>query len=227
MSNLSFVVYVLTCLVFAYGQAMKMLDSNQGVVISMFIANCFFFIFMTKKAFNIWNNTKSFFNLKIFIVYILALLTYSLLIFIIVSKEMENSWKYYDTINVISITSAFIILFITVKVNTIKNLLGAVVKGIPQLTFAITIWQEGNLGVSLEMIIAFHILTLPRCFQNYQLWKSNKTDKNKKTMFISEVVNESTWMIVTIAFFTTGKARINPRFFSFHKLIPYIFSYSF
>ncbi|MDP2396258.1 MAG: hypothetical protein Q8M44_05295, partial [bacterium] len=83
MSNLSFVVYVLTCLVFAYGQAMKMLDSNQGVVISMFIANCFFFIFMTKKAFNIWNNTKSFFNLKIFIVYILALLTYSLLIFII------------------------------------------------------------------------------------------------------------------------------------------------
>lgn len=206
MSNLSFFVYTITCLVFAYGQALKMLDSNQGVVISMFIANCFFFIFMTKKAYNIWKNKKIFFNLKILIVYILALLTYGLLIYIIVSKEMENSWKYYDTINVISVLSVFLILFLTVKINTIVNLLGAVVKGIPQLTFAYTIWQEGNLGVSLEMIIAFHILTIPRCFQNYKLWKSNKTDINKKTMFISEVVNEATWVIVTIAFFTTWKS---------------------
>ena len=214
MNNKSFFIYLLFCIIFAYGQATTMLKSDQGVIISMFIANCFFCLFMVNKAFAIWKNEKNSFNLKTLVIYSLFVIIYGVLIFILILRKMENSWQTYDTINLVSIFCVFWVLLPSVKINTIKNMLGAIVKGIPQLVFAYSILIEGNQGVSMEMLVAFHVLALPRCYQTYKQWTVNKEDNNKKAMFISEAVNETTWVIVTIAFFTTWKARFKTSLFS-------------
>ncbi|MDD2871239.1 MAG: hypothetical protein PHS49_04575 [Candidatus Gracilibacteria bacterium] len=223
MSNTFFIVYVFALIFFGAGQFTQMLLSTQGVILSMFIANCLFVIYMTYKAYKICDKNYDSNSIKVLFIYSLGIVIYASLSILLFRQNMENSWQEYDTLNVIMIFSLFIVLGIFTGRDNLKIISGAVVKGIPQTTFAVSIWFEGNLGVSMEMIIAFHILTLPRCYQTYKIWKSHKSDKNKKAMFISEAVNEFTWTIVTIAFFSSGKSEDKSSLFFIVSLIPYIF----
>ena len=203
MNNVAFTIYMIVVLIFGYGQPTQMLESTQGIILSMFLANLFFVFYMFKKSFNVYIDKKNVENAKVLMIYSLAVIIYLILSVVFAIKQTENLWQIYDTTNVLILILVFgALIFLTDK-KTIINLSGAVVKSIPQMTFAVSILMEGNLGVSLEMIIAFHILTLPRVYSTLKQWRLDKQNVDKKSMLLTEVSNETSWCFVTLAFLIT------------------------
>lgn len=213
MNNYYFTAYLIGIILFGVGQTLQMLESTQGVILSMFIANLFFVTYMTIISFRICNKKFDSNAIKTLIIYSLGIFSYGGLSIILCIKNTNNSWQNYDTVNFSLIALILFFAYFSIGIKKLKLFLIAIVKGIPQTTFAFSILFEGKLGVSLEMIVIFHLLTLPRVYQTYKIWKDNKEDSNKRIMFISESVNEFTWTLATIAFVLTWKKRAKPRFF--------------
>lgn len=203
MNNVAFIIYIMVVLIFGYGQTTQMLESTQGIILSMFLANLFFVFYMFSKAFNVYKDNKSIENAKILMIYSLGVIIYLVLTVVFTIKQTEEPWQIYDTINILILIIVFVALKLHIDKKTIKNISGAVIKSIPQITFAFVIWLEGNLGVSWEMIIAFHILTLPRVYGTWKQWIQDKQNHDKRSMLLSEASNEISWIFVTLAFLTT------------------------
>lgn len=203
MNNLLYAFYIVVVLIFGYGQTMQMLESTQGVILSMFLANLFFVFYMFYKSWNVYIDNKTVESAKVLAIYSLGVLLYFILSIVFVLKQIDEPWQIYDTVNVWILIFVFIVVYFMVDIKVVKNISGAIVKSIPQLTFAIAIWFEGNLGVSWEMILAFHILTIPRVYGTWKQYIDDKENIDKKYMFLAEFSNEGSWIIVTLAFLTT------------------------
>ena len=179
-------------------QSNIMLQSTQGVILSMFLTSGMFFFYLFINTIKVYKREKNLTNLNSLIMYGYAVIAYTIYSIIYLYNSDRFMMKLFDYINLILILlSIIIIYFLNISLSKV---LPSIVKVIPQLVFTITILIEGNNGVSEVLIISFHFITLPRLFYNFIIFKENKTDENK-FMFISELLNEVSWILVTIAYY--------------------------
>lgn len=76
-------------------------------------------------------------------------------------------------------------------------------KSVPQLLLAYKISQYGGAGLGMTFIVVFHVMTLARLFQISQSIYEAGWDRNRIGLAISEVGNEISWTLVTIAKFSS------------------------
>jgi len=71
--------------------------------------------------------------------------------------------------------------------------------GLPQLTLAYKIFAVGGEGMAGAMLLAGHIGIGTRVGQLWFAIKEAGWDRNRKGAALSEIANESTWLLVTLA----------------------------
>lgn len=82
----------------------------------------------------------------------------------------------------------------------IKGLVGIVAKSVPQFVMAISIFMAGGSGHAAFAIVAANITPLARIIQ---LYLNPLHDGNRKWLLISEICNEATWALVSLAWLLT------------------------
>jgi hypothetical protein len=83
----------------------------------------------------------------------------------------------------------------------IRGYLAVFFKGVPQLTLAVNILMVGGAGVSVFGILTGHITICSRLGQLVMSLREAGWDRNRKGSLISEIANEGSWIVVTIAWF--------------------------
>jgi uncharacterized membrane protein (GlpM family) len=137
---------------------------------------------------------------------------WSVILFIHISIavwKMPVLWKYTDTIVVSVVSLGIAATVIYARVNRLPLLdpyvkagLAIFFKSVPQFALAWSITLYGKGGLSGVWILFGHITILTRLVH---LWISNREqwNRNTKGSFVSEVWNEVSWVIATIAWLIT------------------------
>lgn len=83
----------------------------------------------------------------------------------------------------------------------VRGYLAVFFKGVPQLTLAYNIVVVGGSGVSVFGILTGHITICSRLGQILMSLREAGWDRNRRGSAISEIANEGSWIVVTIAWF--------------------------
>lgn len=81
----------------------------------------------------------------------------------------------------------------------VRGVLALFFKAIPQLALAYKISQVGGAGLAGWMILAGHVTILTRLGQLWFSLKEAGWDRNRKGSAISELANEGSWLVATLA----------------------------
>jgi hypothetical protein len=71
--------------------------------------------------------------------------------------------------------------------------------GLPQLTLTYKIFTEGGAGMAGAMLLAGHIGIMTRLGQLWYAINEAGWDRNRLGAALSEIANEVTWILVTVA----------------------------
>jgi hypothetical protein len=71
--------------------------------------------------------------------------------------------------------------------------------GLPQLTLTYKIFTEGGAGMAGAMLLAGHIGIMTRLGQFWFAIREAGWDRNRQGVVLSEMANEVTWILVTVA----------------------------
>lgn len=115
-------------------------------------------------------------------------------------------WNHLETFSVAVVSlGVAITLWIAKRKNLrirdplVRGWLAVLFKGVPQLILTCQIILVGGEGIALLVIIAGHAMILTRLGQLWFSIREAGWDRNRVGSAISEVANESSWILVTIA----------------------------
>lgn len=207
IGNLLFGFQIICAGIFCTSQALKMLESTQGVSFSFFICHGIFALLnLSLSVVAVRESTDGDRKIKKQSVFIYSMWTTVLLIHVSIAIwKMPVLWKYSDTIavSVVSLGVAATVVFAKVKKLPlldpyVKAGLAIFFKSVPQVALAWSISLYGKGGLSGVWILFGHITILTRLVH---LWVSNREqwNRNTKGSFVSEVWNEASWLAASIA----------------------------
>lgn len=202
---------VVLAMAFLVSQSLRMLESTEGIVTSFFLCQGVFALLNLSLSISALRSTgpdhkqpkvQSVIIYAMWFIIMMAHLTIAL-------SNMENWWKQSDWLTVqivgcgVSIT-LFTVVFTGTSIQDpwIRCCLAIFLKGVPQVALAFTIKEYGKEGVSIAWMMIGHAGVITRLFH---LWMSNRQNwnRNTKASFVSELGNEFTWSIATVAWFMT------------------------
>jgi hypothetical protein len=207
IGNLLFGFQIICTVIFCTSQALKMLESTQGVSFSFFICHGIFALLnLSLSVVALRESTYSDRKIKKQSVFIYSLWTLILSIHVSIAIwKMPDLWKYSDTVTVLVVSLGVVATVTYAKVKKLSLLdpyvkagLAVFFKSIPQVALAWSIVLYGKGGLSGVWILFGHITILTRLVH---LWVSNrqKWNRNTKGSFVSEVWNELSWLVASIA----------------------------
>ncbi len=199
-----FIFQVSFALLFGFFQIKQMLFvSVEGLSVSTYLFTTLFVgvnTFFAFQANKVLTNRVAIQNL---IIYILGTLIYFLFSLILILK---STWSFNDSQTLFFVGTASIIMILRNKKKdlkitdpVLKSDLGIIFRAIPHCFMAYKIFVEGGEGLSVFMVIIFHILTLTRIILIYSSYLKLKTDINRKSILRTEIWNEVSWIIVILA----------------------------
>lgn len=207
IGNLLLWFQIVCAVIFATSQALKMLESTQGVSLAFFICHGIFALLnLSLSIVALSESVGSDRKLKKQSVHIYAMWTAFLVVHLAIAMwKMPDLWKYTDTL---AMTAVLIGVLVTIAVAKAKHLplldpyvkagLAVFFKSVPQVALAYSISVYGKGGLSGIWIVFGHITILTRLVH---LWVSNREqwNRNTKGSFVSEVWNEVSWLAASAA----------------------------
>lgn len=204
-TDLIFIIQMCLALFLGVSQFIKMLSSTQGVSASMFLFTDIFFSLLFWMAIIAYRKIPGRMGRGTIVVYATSVFVYSVLL-IETFIQAPVFWEMSDWF-----TSGMVLAGI-IAVGTVKRLkswdysepylktsMAMTFKAIPQLLLAYKIFQVGGEGVSGLWILIFHCFTISRLFPLILLNSESNWDRSRKSMLLSEIANEGSWIIVTLA----------------------------
>jgi len=88
---------------------------------------------------------------------------------------------------------------LTITDPIVRGYLAVFFKGVPQLTLAYNILMLGGAGISTFAIVTGHLNICTRLGQVLMSLREAGWDRNRRGSAISEIANEGTWIVATIA----------------------------
>jgi hypothetical protein len=88
---------------------------------------------------------------------------------------------------------------LTITDPIVRGYLAVFFKGVPQLTLACNILMSGGAGISTFAIVTGHFNICTRLGQVLMSLREAAWDRNRRGSAISEIANEGTWIVATIA----------------------------
>jgi hypothetical protein len=208
IGNLLFWFQIICAFIFCGSQALKMLESTQGVSLSFFICHGIFALLNLSLAVVAMRESGSGNDrqIKKQSVFIYSMWTVFLAIHLSIAIwKMPRLWKHTDTVAISLVTLGVLIIISIAKAKRlpltdsyVKAGLAIFFKSVPQVALAYSISVYGKGGLSGVWILFGHITILTRLVH---LWVSNREQWNRNTRgsFVSEVWNEGSWLAASAA----------------------------
>lgn len=207
--DLVFWFLVINAVVFGVSQFVRMLSSTQGVSTSAYL---FTWVSVSLNAYLAFKSHKakpSRTTLQTAGVQLLGVIIYCSFIVLVIVKG-SNVWDWRDSLTSGLVVVGCVFTLIVAKKKKfgwkdpiVKGLLSLFAKAMPQVIMAYKVWQVGGKGLSGVMIVTFHILTITRIIQILITVNEFGIDRNRRGLLISEIGNELSWALVTIAWLLT------------------------
>lgn len=204
-ADIIFIIQICLALLLGISQFIKMLSSTEGVSASMFFYTDIFFGLLFWMAIIAYRKIPGRMARETTIVYATSVFVYSVLL-IETYIRAPVFWEMSDWF-----TSGLVLAGIA-AIGTTKTIKGwdlnepylktgmaVAFKAIPQLLLAYKISQVGGEGVSGLWILSFHCFTISRLVPLILLNRESKRDRTRKSMLLSEIANEGSWVTVTLA----------------------------
>jgi hypothetical protein len=193
---------MVAAVLFGVRQVSKMTVSVEGLTITSFACNLTFCILNLVLALRAHKVQPSKETSRAKWIYITGIFNYSALVMMMVMVA-PRLWDYRDTITmgVVLIGAALVLIRFNFQVAQpmVRGWLALALKGLPQIILAWKVWTDGGDGLDPVMVVVFHYLTLSRLFQIWIIVREAGWDKNRIALATSEIGNELTWCLVTIA----------------------------
>lgn len=91
---------------------------------------------------------------------------------------------------------------LTITDPIVRGCLAVFFKGVPQLTLAYNILMVGGAGLSIVGVLTGHITICTRLGQILMSLREAGWDRNRQGSVISEIANEGSWIVTTVAWFS-------------------------
>ncbi len=207
IGNLLFWFQIVMGVLFAVAQALKMLESTQGVSLAFFLCHgAFAALNVSLAVVALHQSHGSERKIKKQSVKIYLMWTAFMVIHIVIAVwKMPDLWNYTDTITTTVVFIGVAATLALARSNGIplvdprvKMWLAIFFKSLPQIFLAYTISVYGQGGLSGWWIFLGHVTILTRLVH---LWISNhhEWNRNTKCSFVSEVWNEASWLVTSAA----------------------------
>ncbi len=208
VADMLFTVQVIGACVLAGSQFVRMLSTIQGVNFAMFATMEVFLginLYLAIMAHHVQPSrvTRQ------------TVATYALWTVLIGSNIAAILWNgryQWGTTDAVTLALAGLGVVITLLVARryergftdpiVKGYLAIFFKATPQLLLALKILQEGNAGTPFTAICAGHVTILVRLGQLWFSIREAGWDRNRIGSAISELANEASWIVVTLAWIT-------------------------
>ena len=205
VADLLFGVQIVCTLIFGGLQFLRMLTTSQGVSITWFGFWEAFLLLNLLLAHRAHRVKPERVTLQVFLSYSLWTIMVTLDLSVMIVKG-NWTWNGRDTATValaaLGIAVTLLIAFLNnlgIADPIVKGYLAVCFKAIPQLIMAHNIFVVGGAGLAATTVVTGHITVLTRLGQLVFTIKAAGWDRNRTGSAISEIANEVTWAIVTIA----------------------------
>ena len=203
MTRALFVLQVIATWTYAVMQTLQIFrHETKGLTLAlwlMFVSYLVFSLTLAIASYRKHPSTERRWTISIFIQF-LAIFSW---LFIIGLKTIR--WTSGDTL----VIALVLVLCLTtvykyrgVTDHIARGLIAMWCKGLPQLWMAYVICDaHSSQGLPPIALLASHVTSFPRFIQVYLSGKKGGWDRPTKGLFIGEVANVSTWMVVTVMWF--------------------------
>lgn len=200
-----FMLQVICSLLFGVSQLAQMSASTEGVSITWFAFWEIFLIINLRLAVNAHRNQPSRVTMQTIAVYALSTVIAAGCLGVLLWHGTAG-WNPRDTLTtaITGVGIAMVLVYgrrqrLTLADPMVRGYLAVLFKCIPQLTLAYNIALVGGDGISSVGIVAGHVSI---CTRLGQLWFSLREagwDRNRIGSMVSEVANEGSWIVATVA----------------------------
>lgn len=210
VADLLFGVQILFAIIFGGGQIYRMLTTGTGVSIGWFVFWEVFLLLNLILAIRAHKNQPSRVTRQALTSYVLWVVIVSASIVVMLVRK-TGEWRTIDTVTggIVALGIAVTILIARtrgVKLGDpiIKGWYAVFFKGIPQMALAMNILLVGSgAGLAGSTLLAGHVTVVTRLGQVLFSVKEAGWDRNRTGSALSEMANELSWVVVTIAWFAT------------------------
>ena len=199
-----FGVQILCTFLFGGSQFIRMLTTSNGVSVSWFACWQVFLVLNLVLAIRAHFNQPSRVTFQTILSYVSWVTMVTLDLGVMVWKG-TGIWNERDTATVVLATIGVIATIIIAKrkklvINDpmVKGYLAVFFKAVPQLILAYNICLMGGAGLACIAVITGHITILTRLGQLWFSIREAGWDRNRVGSAVSEIANETSWIIVTI-----------------------------
>ncbi|MCX6714315.1 MAG: hypothetical protein NTX72_00690 [Candidatus Uhrbacteria bacterium] len=199
--------------IYGVTQANKMRTSVQGVSMSMFILFSAFVVYLLVLSIRSHRAQPSRLTFQIMTGHIIGTLMVGTFTIMLMKYLFDGTyqWVANDTITMwISLLGCLLILVVSkakgldLSSPTVRGYLASCCKALPQAFMAWKMWHTGGAGFAAFAIWIAHVTTFIRLVQVWLSMREASKESNRLGMFIPEVTNELTWIMVTFAWLYGG-----------------------
>jgi hypothetical protein len=205
LTDTIFIVQMGLAFLLGGSQFVRELTSTQGVSSSMFLFTSIFFALLGWMAVIAYRKRPGRMAIETVIVYFTSVIVYSTLLIETYIKA-PVFWETSDWVTASLVIAGVMTTAIIARLKNwdsnepyLKTCAAVAFKAIPQLLLAYKIFQVGNTGVSGLWILSFHCFTISRLVPLFLLNRASGWDRLRKSMLLSEIGNEGSWCVVTLA----------------------------
>ncbi len=204
-ADLFFVLQLGLALLSGGSQFIRMLSTTQGVKISWLASWLAFLVINLALTIRAHFSQPSRVTLQTVLTYSAWTLAIASCLALLLWKGTER-WDGKDTTTAVMLGLGVLVTWLAARHRglpltdpLVHGWLGVCFIGLPQLTLAYKIFTVGGAGLAGGMLLAGHIGITTRLGQLWFAIREAGWDRNRQGAALSEIANEITWLLVTLA----------------------------
>ena len=204
-ADLLFILQLVLALISGSSQFLRLLTTSQGVNVSWLASWLTFLVINLELTLRAHRSRPSRVTLQ-------TVLTYGAWTFVIAANlalllwRGTEAWDGKDTMTAVMVGLGLLLTLIYARIRRlgftdplVNAGFGMCFIGLPQLTLAYKIFTVGGAGLAGGMLLAGHIGITTRLGQLMFAIREAGWDRNRLAAALSELANEATWLLVTLA----------------------------
>jgi hypothetical protein len=200
-----FVLQLVLCLISGGSQFVRLLTTSQGVNVSWLACWLAFLLINLGLTFHAHRRQPSRVTLQTVLTYSAWTLAIAACLALLLYQGTEV-WDGKDTATTVMVSLGVLATWLAARRRGLTHTdplvhgwFGVCFIGLPQLTLTYKIFTVGGTGLAGGMLLAGHIGITTRLGQLWFAIREAGWDRNRQGAALSELANEATWLLVTVA----------------------------
>jgi hypothetical protein len=209
-ADLFFILQIVLALISGGSQFLRLLTTSQGVSLSWLASWLTYLMINLALTIRAHRSQPSRVTLQTVLTYGAWTTVIAACLLVMLWKGTEL-WDIKDTLTAAVVGSAVLLTWLQARRLGLKitdplvsGFLAVWFVGLPQITLTYKVFSVGGAGLAGGMILAGHIGIMTRLGQLWFAIREAGWDRNRQGAALSEIANEVTWLLVTLAWLKTG-----------------------